>query len=276
MKILDTTAITNASQFPVKKGTLQFMQDAHRESLAATIKSLIGPSYNSAVIYMMSGGINSGVLPTYNVAAGAIFYNGEVYDFAGASFTATGSNVGVWTTLQTQYTTDADPVTFTDSTVRNVHNIRKMQLSQALTGTGLADFSQTYFLSFQIPALLNLTAPVASPYVGNQMQLIGTYPNIIAYVPAASNLNPALSSGSLNVGNIGSSGYNSFVVTFPTALLTTNYIIMGSIISNGTDYLDATVLWVIKNKTTTTFTVTLREDSSVLQNVAFEWIAFSK
>jgi len=275
MKQLSISAITDSSRFPVKKGTLQFLQDAYTEITAATIKALIGPSYSTSVIYVLSGVINSATAPTYTISAGAIFYNGEVFMFDAASFTATGTDVGVFSIIQTQYTTDADPVTFTDSTVRNIHNIRKMQLSAGASGSGLANYSQAFFLSFSIPAQFNLTAPTTSPYTGNQVQLIGSYPNIIAYVPPASALNPALASGSENIGNLTSGGLD-ITVTFGTPLATSNYTVMGSIISNGTADYDATILWNIRSRTTSGFIVHFREDAGVTQNAAWEWIAFAK
>jgi hypothetical protein len=276
MKKLNVSAISDSARFPLKKGTLQFLQDAPKEVLADLIKALIGPTYNPATMYVMSGCINSTTAPTYNVSAGVLFYNGEVYDFDGASFTATGGNVAVWSIIQSQYTTDADPVTFTDLTPRNVHNIFKMQLAQAASGSGLSDISASAYLSFQIPAQVNLSAPGSAPYAGNQMQLIGSYPNYVLYVPAASNLNPALASGSVNVGN-GVAGGSDFNVVFGTALLTSNYIVMGSLVSLGTPDVDSTFIWTIRNRTTTGFTVHMHEDTAgTVQNVAWDWIAFSK
>lgn len=275
MKILNTSVISNTSRFPFKKGTLQFLQDAHKEVIAALIKALIGSTYDPAVIYVMSGVLNSATLPTYLVSSGEIFYNGEVYDFDATSFTATGSNVGVFSVVQTNYTTDADPVTFTDATVRNVHNIRKMQLTQAASGSALADYSQAYFLSFRIPEQLDLTAPVTSPYVGNQLQIIGAYPNLILFVPPASNLNPALASGSVNFGDVPTGGAD-FAVTFGSTLSTADYIVMGSMVTNGTAEPDSTLIWTIKNRTTAGFTVHVREIGAFVQSVAWEWIAFAK
>src|SRR6185503_8165948 len=44
------------------------------------------------------------------------------------------------TIVITQYTTNADPVTFTDSVARNVHNIRSINFSSGVSGTGIFDF----------------------------------------------------------------------------------------------------------------------------------------
>jgi len=272
MKKLNTNPISDTSRFPVKKGTLQFIQDAHRETLAATIKALIGTGYDPAVVYVLSGMINIGTDPVFSVSAGTAFYNGEVYDFDGASFTATSGNTGVFSIGQTQYTTDADPVTFTDTTVRNVHDIYKMVLSQGAPGSGLANFSQAYFLSFKIPAQLNLTAPLSpSPYTDNISQVIGSYPNLFVYTPApTANLFPIVASGLYAVGDVGPGG-SSFTITYGASLPSGSYDVMGTIVSNGTFANDAAITWAVNNVTNAGFNVLFQEHRSVTQNISFRY-----
>ena len=276
MKKLDVTPITNTAQFFPKRGTLEFLQLQHRETIAATIIAFIGPTYNTGTMYVLYGVVNTGTYPTYTTSAGVVFYNGEIYYIDAFSFTATGLNVAVFSFIQSQYTVDADPCTFSDLTSHNIHNIIKMQLTAGAIGSGLANLSAAFYLNFRIPPQYALTAPVTIPYVGNQAQIIGSYPDQIIYVPPASNLNPALSSGSVNICNIGATGYIDSTITFGTPLATSNYIVLGSIISNGTPYLDSTILWSIRSRTTSGFIVNFREDSAVLQNFAWEWIAFAK
>ena len=135
MRKLDVSSISDSSQMPVKKGTLQFLQDSYTEITKSVMSSLAGGNnYDPAKVYVLYGVINSGIYPVYNIVEGAVFYNGEIFQVDAASFTATGSNVAVCNIVQTQYTTDADPVTFTDASVRNIHNIRKMGISQGASG----------------------------------------------------------------------------------------------------------------------------------------------
>lgn len=274
MKLLNTAPITDTSQFPVKKGTLQFLQDAHRETTAAVVQALIGPGYDPLVIYVLSGVTNGATAPTYNINPGFIFYAGEVFQFDATSFTATSGNVGVFSIVQTQYTTDADPVTFTDLSVRNIHNIRKMQLAQGAPGSGLANYAQAYFLSFYIPQQLNFTAPTSGSYVGNQLQLIGTYPNIIGFVTPAGNRNPIVYAGSFNVGNVPAAS-TDYSVTFAD-VGTADYYIQGTMISNGTHSQDTNCIWTVSNRTATGFTLTINEVTASGQNLAFEFILFQK
>jgi hypothetical protein len=278
MKILDITPITDASEFPVKKGTLQFLQDAYKESVAAALQGLVGPGYDPTVVYVLYGVTNSGTYPVYNIAAGAVFYAGEVFMVDAAAFTATGSNVGVFQIVTTQYTVDADPVTFTDTTVRNVHNIRKIQVVQGLTGSSpLPDYSQAFFMNFVIPLQLNLTAPSSGAFTGNLLQLIGAYPNIELFVPPSLNPNPILAAGTLNVGDVGGGGAD-FTVTIPGGPLSTAaYYVAGTFISNGSSVrVDSVVQFSIRNRTTTTFQVHFEEFSAGVQNIAWEYILFKK
>jgi hypothetical protein len=263
MKILDITPITDSSEFPVKKGTLQFLQDAYKESLASTIQALIGSGYDPTVVYILSGARNSGTYPAYSITAGAAFYNGEVFLIDAAGFTATGSNVGIFQVVVTQYIIDADPVTFTDTTVRNVHNIRKLQVVQGAGGSGIANYAQAFFLSFTIPQQLVLLGTGVAT-------VTGAYPNLFVNVPTPpTNTHPILLMGTLNVGD--PSGGTGFTVTFAD-VGTASYMVDGSFISNGTNFaFDSAVTYAIKNRTNTSFQIFVREYANSGQNVAFEW-----
>ena len=273
MKKLDITAITNASQMPLKKGTLQFLQDSYTEITAATIKALIGANYSPTVVYVLSGGLNISIPPVYSTSAGAVFFNGEVFDLLPSSFTS--SSTAVFSIIQSQFTVDADPVTFTDTTVRSIHNIRKMQIAQGLSGSGLADYSQGFFLNFAIPPPLVLTAPILAPYADNLVQIIGSFPNQIIYVPNTSQgAHPILGAGSLNVGDVPAGGIG-LSVTF-AAISTANYYVVGTMISNGVPSNDTCVVFTITARTTTSFTATFKETQANSQNVAFEYVLIAK
>ncbi len=274
MKKLYVEDITNSKQFFPKKGTLRFLQDAHRETLAGVVKALIGAAYDPAVVYVLRGCVNTGTYPNYVISAGTIFYNGEVYDIDAATYTATGSDVAVFSTVQTQYGVDADPITYGDTTTANIHNIVKFRTTAAAAGSGIANYTQGFFLNFNIPLQLNLTAPITAPYVGNYIQVIGSYPNLQLYAPAPA-ANKLLFMGSHNIGNIGAGGYEDMDVTFGVTLSTASYMVVGTFVSNGTPQQDATIVYAIRSKTTTKFSATFREVAAVTQNVAFEYLIFA-
>jgi len=140
MKRLDASAISTGVGFPLKSGSIDFLQDAHKETTAAVVTNLLGLTPETGQFYILYGLVNSGSGATYNVSAGAVFYNGEVYDVPSFSFTLSGSEEAWPQLVTTQYTTNADPVEFTDAVPRNVHNIRRMVVSASATGFGLQKF----------------------------------------------------------------------------------------------------------------------------------------
>jgi hypothetical protein len=141
MKFLDNSPITDSARFPFKKGTLQFLQEANKELFSAMYIALLGSEWNPLQYHVLYGCVNSGSGSVYNISAGAIIIFDEIYLVDAASFTASMGQTAVVTLDVTQYTTDADPVTFTDATTHNVHNIRKMKIASGVSGSGLVDYS---------------------------------------------------------------------------------------------------------------------------------------
>lgn len=139
MKILDISTVSPSIGLPIKAGTLQFMQDAHKESLNAVIKNIVENPHPDTM-YILSGCTNSATLPAHNISAGTLYVNGEVFDFAGANFTLTGLQKAYARIETTQFTTNADPVQFTDGVSRNIHNIRKIVIENTTFSSMLPEF----------------------------------------------------------------------------------------------------------------------------------------
>lgn len=271
MNILDISSWTDSSEFRVKRGTIQFLQLAYQQIVTATLQALLSPSYNPATVYVLFGVQNSLTAPFYSITGGAIFYQGEVFLVDATTFTATGSNVGVFKIVTTQYTTDADPVTFTDSAVRNVHNIRKIQVVQGASGSGISDFSAASYCNFVIPAMLNLTAT-------GQAVKSGVYPNINIDVPVSGNLCPVLTDGRVNVGDVPGGGV-TIPVIFSAPLANVNYRVMLTLVSQGgSPHDDTTVSFAMidSSKATTGFSIRLQEWTAGLQSLAIDYIVFAK
>lgn len=277
MRKLDVTPITDSSEFPVKQGTLQFLQDAFGELFPVLLQAMIGSSYNSGVVYSLFGVRNLGTAPAYNVTGGAVLYNGEIFLIDPASFTATGSNVGVLQIVTTQYTTNADPVTFTDSVIRNVHNIRKMQVAQGASGTGIADLTAISYPPLVGQAMLSLTAT-------GQASASGAYPNININVPVSGNLNPVLGAGSVHIGDVPGGGV-TIPVPFggigqcPVLAPGQQYYVKGEQISQGGsphDDTTVTVSIIDSSRTNTGFSIRCQEWTAAVQSLAFEYIIFAK
>jgi len=140
MKILDTSPITAAVGFPPKSGTWNFLQLAYQECVESIIRNLIGSGYSTSAGYILWGIVPTGLS---SLTAGAIFYNGKIYLYSGGLVPANlFPNVTLVNISQSQYTTNADPVLFTDSNTYNVHNIFSISLSSGTSGTGgICDFS---------------------------------------------------------------------------------------------------------------------------------------
>lgn len=149
MKILDVTPITSSAQMPIKKGTLQFLQDAYKEVINAILRGTIGGSYSASTYYILHGCVNSGVGSNYVISSGAIFFNGEIYLVDAVTFTTTGGQVPVMNIVTTQYTTNADPVTFTNGVAYDVHDIRKIAISAGTaSGNQYGVNSNNIFVNF--------------------------------------------------------------------------------------------------------------------------------
>ena len=140
MKKLDLSSVSATNQFPVKEGTFDFLALAYQEALTALGNNLIGDKANIVNGYRLWGCQNTGTGLNFIISAGAIYFAGEVFLVPAATFTAAGGQTAVANMVVTQYTTNADPVTFTDSVPRNVHNIRSIVFASSISGTGLFDF----------------------------------------------------------------------------------------------------------------------------------------
>jgi hypothetical protein len=81
MKNINTSlsSWTDSSRMPVKKSVLEFIQTAHKETVANAIIGLIGDSYSNTEVYILWGIDYNGVTGT--VSDGAVFYNGEVLKY---------------------------------------------------------------------------------------------------------------------------------------------------------------------------------------------------
>ena len=77
MKVLKISDISSSNAMPIKAGTLQFLQDAHKETIAGLITNLI-PTPDPNTIYILSGCKNSTIAPIHTLSAGVLYYNSEI------------------------------------------------------------------------------------------------------------------------------------------------------------------------------------------------------
>jgi hypothetical protein len=139
MKRLDVSSVTSSVSLPLKSGSLQFLQDSHKEAMAGILKNIIEQP-ETDTIYILSGCENSATAPNHSLSPGVLYVNGEIYDFDGASFVLTGLQKAYARIETTQFLVNADPVEFTDGIQRNIHNIRKIVIENTTTSSGLPEF----------------------------------------------------------------------------------------------------------------------------------------
>jgi hypothetical protein len=171
MNKIDTSQVVSlTSKQPFTSKSLAFLQDATKEGLLGLVTGMIGNAYNSATAYILYG-VDAYGTNQYN--DGYILYGGELYYCAGKTTTTAFSNVAVMTITVANDAT-ADPVTFTDNVIKNVHNVRTIVLSDALTGTGTFDLSAAVYLntSWVAPTLLNSWADIGGTYQVAQYRIM--------------------------------------------------------------------------------------------------------
>jgi hypothetical protein len=179
MRKLKTSNITTTVGMPIKGGTLDHIQNAYIENFSSIIKNLIGPQYDPTKCYILDGLINTtaGTL-TYTITAGSVFYQNEIFQVDAVTLTVgvgQNPNLSINTTFFSG--TNADPVTFTDSVPRNVHEIRKIALS---VGTTTANISYDNFIPLRAIGKTFSTAggniPAGTTIIGT---CTGTLENLI-------------------------------------------------------------------------------------------------
>lgn len=141
MKRIDTSAVTGSTGMPLKSGSVEHLQSAYGEAIGELAKGVVGSPYDPTKVYILNGLVNIGVHPNYNISAGSVFFNGEVYLVPAATFTVAGPNVSVGVITTSFFSAvNADPVEFTDGVPRSIHQIRRIILQSGLSGSGAGNF----------------------------------------------------------------------------------------------------------------------------------------
>lgn len=174
MKKINTTPITTGSAMPFKSGSLEHLQSAYQEPLIDIVQTFEArndtegfPNYTTPVI--MYGCRRTGL----GVSQGVVAYGTELYRAQAVNITLGFGEVVVGTITTTYFTgTNADPVTFSDSTNNNVHEIREIVWSAGISGSGDFDFDNclmwgrwvdvTYSASYLSAATGNWTIPAGA------------------------------------------------------------------------------------------------------------------
>lgn len=134
MKKLDLSNIVEGvRELGAVKQFIQHIENAYVESLSDLTKGLVGSSANYIVLY---GCVNSGSGLAYDISAGAILKDGEIYTVPAFVGTATGANVPRLTLVSVN-----TQLEYTDATSQNTLVTRTFAWVIGTSGSGLVDFS---------------------------------------------------------------------------------------------------------------------------------------
>lgn len=141
----NTAPILSTAEAPFKTGTMDFITEAIRNNDEHIIHGLVnlltknsnfifgGSTYITTTPYALWGCVvNSG--STCEIGEGAIIFNGELF-YVPASSTLSAPSTGCSMSISTsQYTVNADPVTLSDTSTHNLHDIRTLTASLGTSG----------------------------------------------------------------------------------------------------------------------------------------------
>jgi hypothetical protein len=171
MKKVKTSDITTAIGMPIKSGTIDHLQSAYTENFVSVLKNIIGKQYSALKVYIVDGLEDTGTGLNFNISAGSIFYQGEIFQVDAAAGTLPAGEYAPMLSITTTYFsgTTADPVTFTDGVPRNVHEIRKGTLTGGSVTLGTANLSYYNFVPLQtrFKSYATGSLPSGLSYFGN-------------------------------------------------------------------------------------------------------------
>lgn len=174
MNTINTTQGSDPNnQQPFPAPSLLFLQNAYKEAIGAAAAMGIPNPFSSSPIVLW-GCVNTGVFGTnYNITAGAIYYLGEIYLTSAFAFAQGGGQVAVCTITTTNPA--PDPIIFQGGGSYNVHNIRRITIASALSGTGTFDFTSCVYVN----EIWKNVAPAASTTYGgnNGVDLLPDFEN---------------------------------------------------------------------------------------------------
>lgn len=142
--ILKTTDITSIAAMPIKKGTLDFLFNELADMRKVIIQTNAGNTNTAYILY--------GLIPTisgtsYAFTEGYVYYDSKIYYVPAATITVSGSNIPVFKYNTTSYTTNADPVLFSDGNTYNVHEIHNATISADIAGSGFLDWANVRYFN---------------------------------------------------------------------------------------------------------------------------------
>ena len=154
MKTLDLSAVTPSVGIIPQKDTVEHITSSYLEGVASLAKSMIPTSWLTGKLVILHGCVATGSNPApRTLTAGAVFYNGEVYQVPAASFTTTGLQIGIWTLQDVNTGTESK---LTDGSDVHVLVDNKFVFAAGLSGSG--DFDEGEEINTRVIVESNYTS----------------------------------------------------------------------------------------------------------------------
>jgi len=137
MKKLLTSNITNTAKMPIRKMTLDHVQESYNEQIRALAIQMGTDDYpgtpGTTARDILFGLQSTTVGSAFTANRGAVYSQGEIFFVDAASFTIGAGEYPIFV-LATTYAT-GDPTEFTDGNTYQIHQIRKLTLVSGTTST---------------------------------------------------------------------------------------------------------------------------------------------
>jgi hypothetical protein len=170
MNLIDITQFDDTKQLPFTKGTLEFMQLSHKETVGGIIRGIIGSTYSNTRVYRLWGGAISVGAGLVTITEGQFFLDGEVFYCPGNS-SPTGST-GVLGVDITYYSIYADPTVLTDGSSVNVHDQRRIKIYGSSVTPPTVYYALSAVSDVKTTGVSNLTSTSSTVALGFQKQEI--------------------------------------------------------------------------------------------------------
>lgn len=253
---MNTIDYTQTGGFPLDQNVLGFMQA--QSQLAQQ------PANFGGQLCIISGCVVTGA----NVTSGFVAINGEILPFVGGTITAKVIIVETATNL-----------TYEDGGVKPVQKTRYATFGD----DGVTNYLWVDFSRHSLPSLY---AELQDAIAGFNAVL--ETKSAIGHTHTLSSLG-ILKRAIVDIGDVTGKApgyYNGFVtvlsafgqddllrIFFGETLSTSNYMVSANLLSNGLEYnLDNDVSYVIRNRTTTSFDVAIREYNTCVQNLSLMYM----
>lgn len=138
------------------KATFEHMQEGMIEGFASILKGLTSQTSSAVAIY---GVVNSGSGNDYDISAGCIYIQGELFEVGAFIGSAPGPGSVPVLSIGTSYRPE-DPVIYSDGNSFNTHENRILSWSLAAPGGGLSDLSQVVRLNSLINTLIDVPGQI--------------------------------------------------------------------------------------------------------------------